>query len=88
MNHTESVAVYTGSFDPITLGHWNVIRRSSRLFDRLIVGVGVNPRKPRCFPARNGWIRCVESWRCAATSRSVFSPVWRSSLSGSAEPES
>jgi pantetheine-phosphate adenylyltransferase len=49
MNHTETVAVYTGSFDPITLGHWNVIRRSSRLFDRLIVGVGVNPRKTPLF---------------------------------------
>ena len=49
MNHTETVAVYTGSFDPITLGHWNVIRRSSRLVDRLIVGVGVNPRKTPLF---------------------------------------
>jgi pantetheine-phosphate adenylyltransferase len=49
MNHTKTVAVYTGSFDPITLGHWNVIRRSSRLFDRLIVGVGVNPRKTPLF---------------------------------------
>ena len=36
------VAVYTGTFDPITLGHLNVIRRSSRLFDRVIVGVGIN----------------------------------------------
>lgn len=49
MTHTETVAVYTGSFDPITLGHWNVIRRSSRLFDRLIVGVGVNARKTPLF---------------------------------------
>ncbi len=49
MNHTQTVAVYTGSFDPMTLGHWNVIRRSSRLFDRLIVGVGVNPRKTPLF---------------------------------------
>ena len=49
MSHPERVAVYTGSFDPITLGHWNVIRRASRLFDRLIVGVGVNPRKKPLF---------------------------------------
>lgn len=49
MSHLERVAVYTGSFDPITLGHWNVIRRSSRLFDRLIVGVGVNARKTPLF---------------------------------------
>lgn len=49
MSHSESVGVYTGSFDPITLGHLNVIRRSSRLFDRLIVGVGINTRKLPLF---------------------------------------
>ena len=43
------VAVYTGSFDPITLGHLNVIQRSSRLVDRLIVGVGVNVGKTPMF---------------------------------------
>ena len=42
---TPRIAVYTGTFDPITLGHLNVIERSARLFDRLIVGVGVNTRK-------------------------------------------
>ena len=39
------IAVYPGSFDPITLGHLNVMERASRLFDRLIVGVGVNIEK-------------------------------------------
>lgn len=43
------VAVYTGSFDPITLGHLNVIERASRLVDRLIVGVGVNIEKQYLF---------------------------------------
>jgi pantetheine-phosphate adenylyltransferase len=42
-------AVYTGSFDPITLGHLNVIERSSRLVDRLIVGIGINVEKPSLF---------------------------------------
>lgn len=42
-------AVYTGSFDPITLGHLNVIERGSRLVDKLIVGVGVNPGKTTLF---------------------------------------
>jgi pantetheine-phosphate adenylyltransferase len=42
-------AVYTGSFDPITLGHLNVIQRGCRLFDRLIVGVGINPGKEPMF---------------------------------------
>jgi len=45
------LAVYTGSFDPITLGHLNVIRRASRLVDRLIVGVGINIEKEALFPA-------------------------------------
>ena len=43
------VAVYTGSFDPITLGHLSVIRRSSRLFDKVIVGIGINIEKPSLF---------------------------------------
>jgi pantetheine-phosphate adenylyltransferase len=43
------VAVYTGSFDPLTLGHLNVIERSSRLVDRLIVGIGVNTGKQPMF---------------------------------------
>ena len=43
------IAVYTGSFDPITLGHLNVIQRSSRLLDKLIVGVGINVEKPPLF---------------------------------------
>ncbi len=43
------VAVYPGSFDPITLGHLNVIERASGLFDRLIVGIGINVDKRSMF---------------------------------------
>jgi pantetheine-phosphate adenylyltransferase len=43
------VAVYTGSFDPITLGHMNVIQRCSRLVDRLVIGIGVNIDKESLF---------------------------------------
>ncbi len=39
------LAIYPGSFDPPTLGHLDVIERASRLFDRLIVAVGVNSSK-------------------------------------------
>ncbi len=42
-------AVYTGSFDPITLGHLNVIERASKLVDRLIVGVAVHGGKQTMF---------------------------------------
>lgn len=45
-------AVYTGSFDPITLGHLNVITRGSQLFDELIVGVGFNIDKQSMFSAQ------------------------------------
>src|SRR5712691_8251141 len=43
------VAVYTGVFDPVHLGHLDVIRRGSRVFDRLVVGVGINPEKAPFF---------------------------------------
>jgi pantetheine-phosphate adenylyltransferase len=40
-----NVAVYPGSFDPITNGHMDVIRRAARVFDRVVVAVLGNPRK-------------------------------------------
>jgi pantetheine-phosphate adenylyltransferase len=43
------IAVYTGSFDPPTLGHLNVIERSARLVDKLIVGIGINIEKAALF---------------------------------------
>jgi pantetheine-phosphate adenylyltransferase len=46
---TPRVAVYPGSFDPITLGHLDVMQRASRLFDRVIVGVGINIEKRAMF---------------------------------------
>jgi pantetheine-phosphate adenylyltransferase len=50
MPHSDSrIAVYTGSFDPITLGHLSVIRRSARLVDTLVVGIGVNVEKKELF---------------------------------------
>lgn len=49
MSEPPRTAVYTGSFDPVTLGHLSVIQRSSKLFDRLVVGVGVNVEKAALF---------------------------------------
>ena len=42
-------AVYAGSFDPVTLGHLDIIRRSSEIFDEVIVGVLVNSAKSPLF---------------------------------------
>jgi pantetheine-phosphate adenylyltransferase len=57
------IAVYPGSFDPITLGHVDVIKRASRLFDRLIVAVGTNVEKVPLFDAdeRQALIRAATS---------------------------
>src|ERR1700712_2335803 len=43
------VAVYPGTFDPIHRGHLDVIQRGTRLFERLVVGVGINPDKAPFF---------------------------------------
>ena len=38
-------ALYTGSFDPLTFGHLDVIRQAADLFDRLVIGLGAHPGK-------------------------------------------
>jgi len=45
----ERVGVYPGTFDPITLGHGDIIRRGAKLVDRLIIGVTTNPSKNPMF---------------------------------------
>ena len=46
---TTRVGVYPGTFDPITLGHADIIRRGAKLVDRLIIGVTTNPSKNPMF---------------------------------------
>jgi pantetheine-phosphate adenylyltransferase len=43
------VALYAGSFDPITLGHLDVLARARCMFDALVLGIGRNPEKPSLF---------------------------------------
>ena len=43
------IAVFPGSFDPITLGHTDIIARGLKLFDRLIIGIGINSQKKTMF---------------------------------------
>lgn len=42
-------AIYPGTFDPLTLGHYDVIARASKLFDRVVVAIGVNAGKAPFF---------------------------------------
>jgi pantetheine-phosphate adenylyltransferase len=46
---TAKSALFAGSFDPLTLGHLDIIRRAARIFDRLIIGVGISPGKNPYF---------------------------------------
>ena len=45
-----NVAVYPGSFDPITNGHLDIIERAAKVFDRVVLGVLANPRKTPLLP--------------------------------------
>ena len=45
------IGFYAGSFDPFTNGHLNVIKKSAKLFDEVIVGIGTNSQKQRKFDA-------------------------------------
>ncbi|HEY0984582.1 MULTISPECIES: pantetheine-phosphate adenylyltransferase [unclassified Schlesneria] len=67
-------AVYVGSFDPLTLGHVDIIRRGASIFEKLTVGIGINPEKHPLFtpderlsmalevlkPLKNVQVRCFE----------------------------
>ena len=44
-----SIAVYPGSFDPVTLGHLDIIERSAKVFDKLVIAVLINSKKKPLF---------------------------------------
>ena len=54
------IAIFTGSFDPFTVGHNDILRRALPLFSRIVIGVGVNERKQYMLSAEE---------RCAAIRR-------------------
>jgi pantetheine-phosphate adenylyltransferase len=56
-----NIAVFPGSFDPITTGHVDIVRRALPLFDKIIVAVGVNNQKQALFSLekRLDWLRDV-----------------------------
>ena len=58
---SKKIALFPGSFDPITIGHESIIKRALPLFDEIIVAVGVNSTKNSFFPLekREAWIKKV-----------------------------
>jgi len=54
----EKIAVFPGSFDPVTLGHVSIIKRAVNLFDRIIIGIGVNSEKKGMYSIeqRTAWL--------------------------------
>ncbi len=55
----ERICLFPGTFDPITMGHVDVIERTVGLFDKLVIGVGINSSKQPMFSVeqRTGWIK-------------------------------
>lgn len=55
------IAVFPGSFDPITKGHENIVKRASVLFDEIVVAIGSNSSKSSMFSLelRSGWLNKV-----------------------------
>ncbi len=59
MKKNPRIAIYPGTFDPVTNGHLDIMRRSLKLFDRLVVAVALNPKKNPMFSVeeRVGFIK-------------------------------
>jgi pantetheine-phosphate adenylyltransferase len=55
----QRICLFPGTFDPITKGHVDIIERSVSLFDKLVIGVGINASKQPMFSVeqRTGWIQ-------------------------------
>jgi len=55
----ERICLFPGTFDPITLGHVDVIERAVNMFDKLVIGIGINSSKQPMFTVeqRIGWLK-------------------------------
>lgn len=60
-NNMQRICLFPGTFDPVTHGHVDIIERAVSLFDKLIIGIGINSSKQPMFSIdqRTGWIREV-----------------------------
>lgn len=55
----ERIAVFPGSFDPFTIGHEEIVRRGLKLFDKIVIAVGINPGKKE-FMDTNSRIKLIQ----------------------------
>jgi len=57
----QRICLFPGTFDPITLGHVDIIKRAVSLFDKLVIGVGINSSKQPMFSIeqRTGWFKDI-----------------------------
>ena len=57
----KKIALYPGFFDPITLGHVEMVRRGLQIFDEIVIGVGINAQKTPMFPdeLRLSWVERI-----------------------------
>ncbi|MBS1690468.1 MAG: pantetheine-phosphate adenylyltransferase [Bacteroidetes bacterium] len=57
----QRICLFPGTFDPITLGHVDIIERAVSLFDKLVIGIGINSSKQPMFSVeqRIGWIKDI-----------------------------
>jgi pantetheine-phosphate adenylyltransferase len=56
------IGLYPGTFDPVTLGHLDIIKRAVKLVDHLVIGVATNDAKAPLFISPNGQRR--SRWEC------------------------
>jgi len=61
MSESQRIAVYPGTFDPITLGHLDVIKASTAIFDEIVVALLINPRKKALFSEKERLAMIEES---------------------------
>lgn len=85
-----TTALYSGSFDPVTFGHIDVMRRASRLFPRLVVAIGAHHSKKALFSAeeRVEMLQVIAGRsrpRQAMPSSSTLSRAWSSMPHGRPE---
>ena len=62
-NHEYSIAIYPGTFDPITMGHVDIIKRALNLFDKVIVAVAVNSAKDPVFSLNERTMMITETFK-------------------------